>query len=41
MAKVAFLVFASVITTFSPLPAFHFHYVNNNYSNEPLGFGRV
>lgn len=39
MAEVAFLVFASVITTLPPLPVFHD--VNNNYSNEPLGFGRV
>lgn len=23
------------------LPVLHFHYMNNNYSNEPLGFGRV
>lgn len=35
------LAFASVIITYFPMPAFHFHHLNNHYSNEPLGFGRV
>lgn len=33
--------FGSVIITYFPLPAFHSNYANNNYSNEPLGFGGV
>lgn len=41
MAKVALLVFANAIIIYILPPAFHFHYVNNNYSNEPLGFGSV